>query len=253
MTPTSCISPDWPAPHRIVAFSTTRDGGSSVGRFAGLNLGDHVGDDRARVTHNRNEFASRLPSGTAVQWLTQDHGTKVILSGDPELPLIADGAWTSASAVACTVMTADCLPVLFCARDGGVIGAAHAGWRGLCAGILEVCIEKMGVPAQSLLAWMGPAIGPTAFEVGAEVMQQFLDHNPNANRVSVLECFKPIPGLPSRFLADLYGLATLRMRSAGIVDIYGGNLCTYGDAQRFYSFRRDGQTGRMATTIVISP
>lgn len=249
----SIISPDWPAPDKVVAFSTVRTGGCSEGRFAGLNLGDHVGDNEARVARNRNDFIAQLPPETSVQWLTQDHGTNVIMAPHRAVQPVADGAWTSHIGVACTIMTADCLPVLFCARDGGVVAAVHAGWRGLCAGILEVCIAKMGVPTQSLLAWMGPAIGPTAFEVGDEVRQQFLEHDPLSDSHGLLQCFKPVPNSPGHFLADLYGLAALRMRSAGVVDIYGGDFCTYGDARRFYSFRRDGQTGRMATTIAIKP
>lgn len=250
MPPLSIIRPDWPAPEHVVAFTTTRAGGFSRGRYAGLNLGDHVGDEPATVVRNRAAFATQLPPKTSVQWLTQNHGTSVIAAGRPELPVTADGIWTSRPGLACTVMTADCLPVLFCTLDGAVIAAAHAGWRGLCEGILEACIAAMGVPPQSLMAWMGPAIGPTAFEVGAEVREQFLDCGHPDQRPSLSQCFTPCG---DRFLADLYRLAALRMRFVGVADIYGGDLCTYRDPQNFYSYRRDGPTGRMATTIALKP
>lgn len=251
--PIQIIEPDWPAPDGVVAFSTTRLGGSSDAEYSALNLGDHVGDETAKVARNRAEFARHLPAETEVQWLSQNHGTHVIEAGKGGQQPIADGAWTRRAGVACTVMTADCLPVLFCSRDGAVVAAAHAGWRGLCAGILERCIAAMGVAPGSLLAWMGPAIGPTAFEVGTEVRQQFLERDQTADRAGVLRCFRSVSNSPDHFLADLYSLAALRMRSVGVLDVYGGQYCTYGDPQKFFSFRRDGQTGRMAATIAIKP
>ena len=245
------IKPDWPAPASVVAFSTTREGGRSDPPYASLNLGRHVGDAEAAVRANRELLRASLPAGSCVQWLSQVHGATVIEAGDSREAPEADGAWSRRSGVACAVMTADCLPVLFCSRDGRVVAAAHAGWRGLCAGVLEATVRAMAVPPEQVLAWLGPAIGQTAFEVGAEVRDQFLGSAAGIPEDAVAGCFVPGPGTPGRYLADLYGLARLRLHVLGVDAIYGGGECTFTDSARFFSYRRDGRTGRMASLILL--
>ncbi len=246
------IEPGWPAPAGVVAFSTTREGGCSAPPYDSLNLADHVGDVETCVRANRDLLQAALPTGTIVQWLTQVHGTAVIeAEGTTHAPK-GDGTWTSRPGVACAVMTADCLPVLFCAVDGTVVGAAHAGWRGLCAGILEATVHAMGVQPGNVLAWMGPAIGPAAFEVGAEVRQQFLGACATApEKEAVAACFVPSPVTSGHYVADLYHLARARLLRLGVTAVFGGGECTFSDRERFFSYRRDGQTGRMASVILL--
>lgn len=238
------IEPDWPAPAKVRALSTAREGGLSEGVFAGLNLGTHVGDDAARVAANRVllQQVARIPG--RLTWLNQVHGTAVHrvsneVIGTPE----ADAACAHEAGLACIVMTADCLPVLFCDRAGTVVAAAHAGWRGLHAGVLEASIAAMGCDPADLLAWLGPAIGPQAFEVGNEVRDAFM-----AEQAEAAAAFVPSAN-EGKWLADIYQLARLRLARAGVNAVYGGEHCTFGDPERFYSYRRDGQTGRMATLI----
>lgn len=239
------IVPQWPAPARVRAIVTTRNGGVSQGRYASLNLATHVGDDPGAVAANRALLRSRLPAEPV--WLEQVHGTNIVMAesslGERCLPPVADGAWTRQPGVVCAVMTADCLPVLFCDDAGSVVAAAHAGWRGLCAGILERTVEAMRVAPARIQAWLGPAIGPGAFEVGAEVRSAFLQHDAGAAAAFVAG------KEPGKWLADLYLLAKIRLAGAGVIDVFGGGFCTYTDAQRFYSYRRDGVTGRMASLI----
>ena len=241
----SLIVPDWPAPAAVRALLTTRRGGVSRPPYASLNLGDHVGDDRLAVAANRALLRGALVGGGEPVWLEQVHGTRVVDAaacspGDP--PEQADASFAREPGVVCTVMTADCLPVLFCADDGSVVAAAHAGWRGLLAGVLEATVAAMGVAAPALLAYLGPAIGPRAFEVGDEVRSAFV-----AADAALAAAFKP--ALPGKWLADLYLLARLRLAAQGLVRVYGGDFCTYRDADRFFSYRRDAQTGRMASMI----
>ena len=218
---------------------TTRLGGVSQGPYASLNLGSHVGDDAAAVAANRAQLRSMLPAEPV--WLNQVHGTQVIradtASGVPD----ADASFTRIPNTVCAVLTADCLPVLFCARDGSAVAAAHAGWRGLAAGVLEATLNAMQVPPAEVMVWMGAAIGPDAFEVGAEVRDTFIASHPSA--ASAFQPHQP------QWLADIYTLARIRLTACGVRAIYGGGLCTYTDAARFYSYRRDGVTGRMATLI----
>ncbi|WP_059413081.1 peptidoglycan editing factor PgeF [Cupriavidus basilensis] len=250
------LVPDWPAPARVRALSTTRQGGVSGapygladGSRGGLNLGTHVGDDPAAVAANRARLAARLPSAPA--WLEQVHGCAVATADQSAsggaVPQ-ADASIATAPGRVCAVMTADCLPVLLCDRAGTVVGAAHAGWRGLCAGVIEAALARMGAqagPQPQWLAWLGPAIGPTAFEVGAEVRQAFLDAARPAEIAQVGAAFRP--GAPGKYFADIYALARTRLARAGCLDVHGGDACTVTDAQRFYSYRRDGVTGRMAS------
>ena len=237
------IIPDWPAPARVCSLITTRLGGVSVNPYASLNLGDHVGDDPLAVAANRRRLNCRLPAPPF--WLNQVHGTAVvdaaISAASTQIPT-ADAAFTHQAGIVCGVMTADCLPVLLCDRSGTVVAAAHAGWRGLQAGILERTVAAMGLPGTRLLAYLGPAIGPQAFEVGAEVRSAFVDRSDDA-----AAAFQPHDH--GKWLADLYLLARQRMSAKGLAQIYGGDCCTVTDAERFFSYRRDGQTGRMASLI----
>ena len=238
------LRPDWPAPARVRALQTMRTGGGSAAPFASANLGTHVGDDPACVTANRAALRTLLPAEPC--WLNQVHGTATVdASACAGLPA-ADAAFTRQPGAVCAVMTADCLPVLFCDQAGTVVAAAHAGWRGLQAGVLESAIAAMGVAPQALLAWLGPAIGPTAFEVGDEVRAAFVDADTGAAPAFV-------PGQPGKWRADLYALARRRLQQAGVVKVYGGAGCTVSDPARFFSYRRDGVTGRMATLIWLAP
>ena len=238
------IIPAWPAPANIKALQTTRHGGVSPAPYDTLNLGMHVEDDPLNVARNRQLLNTYVP--TEPVWLNQVHGVTVVDAGQASCVPDADAAWSQTKRAVCAVMTADCLPVLFCNREGSVVAAAHAGWRGLCDGVIEATIAAMPVPAESLLAWLGPAIGPRAFEVGAEVRQEFISRQREAEAAFA-------PADEGTWLGDIYMLARLRLMRAGVTDIYGGGVdqefCTYTDSERFFSFRRDGRTGRMASLI----
>lgn len=241
------LYPQWPAPERVRALATTRQGGVSQPPWDSLNLGGHVGDRPQDVAVNRHRLAS--VAGLAqerVVWLDQVHGTGVteLTSASVGQTPRADACWTRERQLACAVLTADCLPVLLCDRDGSVVGAAHAGWRGLCGGVLEALIAALPAPPDTLMAWLGPAIGPACFEVGPEVRTQFLQQDPGA-----APAFSSSPARPGHYLADLYQLARRRLQRAGISAVFGGGLCTASDPARFFSYRRDGQTGRMASLI----
>lgn len=226
----------------MLAYSTTRLGGVSAGPFASLNLGDHVGDDPGSVVLNRFRVRKGLGLPGEPLWLRQVHGCEVAEAGAAPVPCAADAAVARLPGQVCAVMTADCLPVLLCDRLGQAVAAVHAGWRGLAAGVLERAVSAMGVDSDQVLAWLGPAIGPDSFEVGPEVRDRFLDSDPGAG-----EAF--CAGSRGRWLADLYTLARLRLERAGVTAVFGGGHCTYSDPKRFFSFRRDGVTGRMASLI----
>ena len=243
------LNVDWPPVPGVLACMTTRAGGRSLAPFDSLNLADHVGDDEASVLRNRESLARRLQ--VQPQWLRQVHGCSVVElvegngPGEPGGPHEADGCWTTRAGVACAVLVADCLPVLFAARNGRAVGAAHAGWRGLAAGVVERTLERVASAAGCLpaevQAWLGPCIGPQRFEVGAEVVQalgggpRFAGQGEREGR--------------ARWLADLPGLAQDRLRRAGVVSVSGGRWCTVEDASRFFSFRREGRCGRMAGLV----
>lgn len=238
----NCIRPDWPAPAKVRALCTTRGGGVSTGPFTSLNLGLHVGDDPAAVSQNRQRLREQAGLPAEPLWLNQVHGTTVAdataLHGEvPE----ADAAVARQPAQVCAIMTADCLPLLLANRAGDCVAAAHAGWRGLAAGVIARTVERMACPPAELLAWLGPAIGPDAFEVGEEVRQAFMQTDTGAD-----VCFQPRDG---RWRADLYGLARRQLQQLGVDGIYGGGFCTHTDAARFFSYRRDGDCGRMASLI----
>ena len=241
------ILPDWPAPAHVHACTTTRSGGVSRGPYAGLNLGLHVGDDPAAVAANRAQLCAALALPSEPFWLTQVHGCDAVSAQAPSAePPTADAALTCEPGRVCVVLTADCLPLLLCDRAGTVCAAVHAGWRGLQRGVIEATIAALGVPPSSLLAWLGPAIGPACFEVGPEVRAAFVDADPAA-----AVAFRA--GSGDRLLADIYALARLRLAAAGVSAVFGGDLCTVSDPDRFFSYRRDGRTGRMATLTWLTP
>lgn len=240
---------DWPAPPGVVAFTTLRNGdGVSQAPFDAFNLGVRCGDDAAAVAENRRRLIEKNALPSAPRWLRQVHGTGVVrfsaavAEDEPE----ADAAVVSDAGVVLSILTADCLPVAFATDDGGEIAAAHAGWRGLSAGVLERTVSAMRTPASRILAWMGPAAGPQAYEVGAEVFDAFVAADPGAESAFVAT-------RPGHWRVDLYALAQQRLRKAGVERIYGGGLCTISDPQRFYSHRRDRSTGRMATLVYRRP
>lgn len=238
-----CLIPDWPAPANVRALQTTRKGGGSVSPYASFNLGSHVGDNPLTVARNRMLLSALCPSEPV--WLNQVHGTTVADVGHAGCLPEADACVTTHKGAVCVVMTADCLPILLCDENGSVVGAAHAGWRGLCDGVIEATVQAMSMPPKTLMAWLGPAIGPARFEVGDEVRAAFVTRQPQAAAAFV-------PAVDGKWLADLYQLARLRLQALGINRIYGGKLCTYSDPERFYSYRRDGVTGRMGTFIWLS-
>jgi len=238
----SFLVPDWPAPPRVRALVTTRLGGVSRSPYDEFNLGLHVGDDPRAVAANRARLRRHVPAEPF--WLEQVHGVEVA-SADAkgEGPVRADASVARRAGTVCAVMTADCLPVLFCNDEGTVVAAAHAGWRGLVAGVLEATLARMAVEPERIMAWLGPAIGPEAFEVGDEVRAAFLMSDPGAQAA-----FAP-QGVEGKWLADIFMLARRRLAQAGVDRIYGGGLCTVSGNDRFYSYRRESMTGRFASLI----
>ncbi|MBC7456508.1 MAG: peptidoglycan editing factor PgeF [Massilia sp.] len=257
------IEPHWPdAPANIGAFASTRRGGASAGCYddgaggGGLNLGLHVGDDLEVVLRNRAAVAAPLPGAPA--WMAQVHGVAVIdaasvIAGQPAP--VADASIATRPGVVCAVLTADCLPVLFADLAGSVVGAAHAGWRGLSAGVLGETVSAMrAAGAREITAWLGPAIGPAQFEVGLDVLHSFLaGARTVAEAAQVRAAFAPFAGRPGKFLADINVLARHLLARDGVTRVWGGQLCTATDAARFYSYRRDGVTGRQASLIWLKP
>ena len=233
------IIPDWPAPGRVRALITTRAGGVSSGKFASLNLSARVGDDPQCVARNRAILRACLPAEPA--WVKQVHGTAVIEAARAAPDTEADGAVTRSPGTVCAVMTADCLPVLLSDREGRRAGIAHAGWRGLAGGVVENVVHAMGVPPQDLIAYVGPGIGARRYEVGEDVHKAFVERNPAAATSFV-------PRRNGTCLVDLYGLARQRLAAAGVAEVHGGEFCTASE-ERFFSFRRDRATGRMASLI----
>jgi len=237
------ISPNWPAPPRIKALSTTRLGGVSQGVYSALNLGDHVNDDSASVKTNREilENKGKLPNSPA--WLEQIHGDLIVEVNHRSIGTVprADGAWSAERDVICAVLTADCMPVLMTNRRGTKVAAVHAGWRGLAAGIVEKGVDIFDEEADQILVWAGPCIGPRAFEVGTEVQRQL--GGPE-------EAYTPASSAGKVF-ANLALIAKQRLKAVGVSEFYSSNLCTYSDPHRYFSYRRDGQCGRMASLIWI--
>lgn len=241
------IQADWPAPENVRACSTQRQStqrqsGHSLAPFDSLNLAYHVNDDESAVLLNRQLLKDSLALPAEPCWLNQTHGTDVIEINSNKMDCDADGSYTFKTKTVCVVMTADCLPVLLCDKEGSVVAAVHAGWRGLLNGIIKVAVNKLNKPPTNLLAWLGPAIGQPSFEVGDEVKNAFLASDSDAGRAF-------IPSPEGRWLADLYQLAELQLNKLGIHGVYGKKWCTYKDEEHFFSYRRDGVTGRMANLI----
>ncbi len=229
----------------VRVVSTTRQGGSSEGAYVGLNLGDHVGDEAAHVEQNRAVFEAFLPAERTITWLTQVHGTRVLNAASEYAPSIeADAIWTDNQAFACTVMTADCLPIVLADIRGRCIAAVHGGWRGLASNILRESVETLPVTPEDLVAWLGPAIGPTAFEVGGDVLAAFY-------LAETDEAVQVLSTAENKYLLDLNMVAGRQLLSLGLraENVLGGEVCTFSNPDYFYSHRRDGVTGRMATSI----
>jgi hypothetical protein len=243
--PEGWIVPDWPAPACVQAVTTTRQGGVSVGAYASMNPADHVGDAPEAVAANRARLQQELALPAPPVWLQQVHGITIVdagtVSGTPQ----ADAAFASRPGVVCSVLTADCLPLLLCDRAGERVAAVHAGWRGLAAGVIEQAVMALGLPGDSLLAWLGPAISAVAYQVGDEVRDAFVRHDQRA-----AAAFTAAAG--GGWHADLYGLARQRLAVCGVTRSYGGGQCSYGEPARFFSYRRDGRCGRMASLIWLS-
>ena len=237
------IQPDWPAPARVRAFVTTREGGVSTGEFASLNLGEKAGDSAENVARNRAIVRRELPAEP--RWLQQVHGAHVIeLDGSDRPALRADAAVTGKPGEVAVVLTADCMPLFLANRDGSRVGMAHAGWRGMASGVIENAVVALDARPSDVIAWMGPTIGPDAFEVGAEVREAFVAVDPRADGA-----FKP--HTPGKYMADLYALARQRLARAGVSAVSGGGFCTYHDSARFFSYRRAKASGRMGAFVWI--
>ncbi len=235
------IIPDWPAPANVKAYCTTRSGGVSGGPWRSLNLAAHVQDDPQAVAENRRRLADELGLPTPPRWLTQVHGATIALS-DNATGDEADGRYSDRRGQVCAVLTADCLPVLLCDRSGREVAAVHAGWRGLANGVLEAAVRRFRREPANLLAWLGPAIGPQAFEVGEEVRMAFVRDHADAEGAFAAN-------RPGHWLANLYELARIRLAACGVSATFGGDFCTFTEDNRFYSYRRDVITGRMASLI----
>jgi YfiH family protein len=237
------IRPDWRVSTRVNACVTTRVGGYSSAPYDSLNVGNHVDDDPESVQHNRKRLSRILGLPSEPKWLNQVHGKTVLNAAQIQFGDQADASFSHESGVVCVVMTADCLPVFFSNVEGREVAVAHAGWRGLCSGVLEATIDAMQAPPSRIVAWLGPAIGPECFEVGDDVRSAFQQTDSAAT-----QAFRSSSN--GKWLADIYTLARLRLERVGIKKLFGGGLCTFQDGRRFYSYRRDGpQSGRMASLI----
>ncbi|MGI9278952.1 MAG: peptidoglycan editing factor PgeF [Endozoicomonas sp.] len=239
------LFPDWPAPKGVRAFVTLRSGGYSQGVFNSFNLGLRSGDDPDVVEKNRALLGECCHWRYRPQWLKQVHGVEVVTAKPDSIEREGDAVWTDQQGLPCAILTADCLPVIFCNASGTRVAASHAGWKGLQAGVLEATVETMGDAPDQILAWFGPAISQSHFEVGPEVREAFLSFDPEAESAF-------IPGQGDRWYGDLYQLARLRLEKLGVKRISGGNFCTFKEEDRWFSYRRDGaQSGRLATLIWI--
>jgi len=237
------LTPEWPAPAGVRAAFTLRSGGVSPPPFDSLNLGAHVGDEAAAVIENRRRVRAELRLAEEPAWIEQVHGIEVLdLDLEARAGIAADAALTRRAGPVCAVQVADCLPILLAVRDGSAVAAAHAGWRGLAAGVLEATVKKLAAEPGRLIAWLGPGIGPAHFEVGEEVRAAFLASDADAASLFT-------PNARGRWQCDLAGLARGRLVALGVSAVFGGEWCTYGDALRFFSYRRDGRCGRMAALI----
>lgn len=240
------IEPDWPRHPRVRACFTTRHGGVSRAPYESFNLAHHVGDDLTAVAENRRRLCEAVGLNQEPAWLDQVHGTQVLRVGTAPGPACADASWTVQAGTACAILSADCLPVLFADDAGTTVAAAHAGWRGLAAGVLESTVAALPAEPAALSVWLGPAIGPTAFEVGGEVRDAFLRHRPQLQ-----SAFRPSGS--SRYFCDLYEIARARLAAVGVTRVHGGDRCTFSEPLAFFSYRRDGLCGRMAALVWLAP
>lgn len=238
------INPNWNVPKNIHAFTTTRERGVSLEPYFSFNLGDHVGDNKSAVKTNRTLLVEKFGLPQKPVFLTQTHSTRVLQLPYSGENLEADAVYTNVPNQVCVVMTADCLPVLFTTTSGNEVAAVHAGWRGLCDGVLEKTVRCFQTKPEDIIAWFGPAIGPTAFQVGIDVVKQFVAVDEKAKLA-----FQPDAIEEGKYLGNLYQIATQRLNNLGITQIYGGNHCTFNEKEKFFSYRRDNQTGRMASVI----
>jgi YfiH family protein len=248
VTDLQLITPDWPAPLGVRAAFTLRTGGVSVAPYDSLNLGASIGDSPEAVAENRRRVRERLRLPAEPVWLEQVHGVGIVElgTGAAVRPPTGDASVAWGAGNVCAIRVADCMPVLFAARDGSAVAAAHAGWRGLAGGVLETTVRRLGIPASQLIAWMGPAIGPAHFEVGDEVRAAF-----TATDVDAASAF--VANARGRWQCDLYALTRRRLTAIGVSGIYGGGWCTFAESEHFFSYRRSGQCGRMAALIWIEP
>lgn len=245
------LIPEWPVPAHVKACISTRQGGVSDAPYEGFNLASHVGDDIDSVERNRTQLLQEL-AVDSVQWLEQVHGTKLVEAQNDGRVRTADACYSRASGIACAVMTADCLPVLLCDEYGSQVAAVHAGWRGLAEGIISETVASFSCAPEKLMVYLGPAISARAFEVGIDVLEAFFESAKSESHLqAVSQSFKPSNALAMKYLADIYALARAEFDELGVNRVYGGDFCTYSDAERFYSYRRDGVTGRMASLIWI--
>lgn len=249
---------DWPAPGRVRTLISTRKGGLSRNNFQSNNLAYHVNDDPQAVAANRRQLGGAMAGATNIQWLQQVHGTDLVIAAGGDGTPEADGSLTREPGMACAILTADCLPILLCNRQATQVAAVHAGWRGLAAGILVAAIDRFADRAVDILVYLGPAISQKHFEVGPEVRQAFQEApfvqgqetqgQGNAYQAALVQAFAASDH-HGRLCADLYGIARAQCNAMGVKAVYGGEFCTFDDSDRFYSYRRDGQTGRMASLI----
>jgi YfiH family protein len=246
------IIPDWPAPARVKAFISTRCGGVSQPPFDKGNLADHVEDSELSVSANRVLLKGQV-GVSAVQWLEQVHGVKVVQAQRDDLVRTADACYTREADLACAVLTADCLPVLLCDKSGTQVAAVHAGWRSLAGGIISRTVKLFDCDYDEVLVYLGPAISQSNFEVGIDVLETFFESAKDAEHCEKISAaFNASPTKPMHFCADLYALAQAELNALGVSQVYGGNYCTYDERERFYSYRREGRTGRMVSLIALT-
>lgn len=251
--PFASVAPQWPAPPNIVAFTSCRQGGFSAAPYDEFNLGQHVGDDPESVRRNRQQLLSACQGLQGIQWLQQVHGSATVYTDGEGTEPQADAVYTDQAGIACAVMTADCLPVLLCDDRGQQVAAVHAGWRGLAAGVIESAVDSFEAAPGQLMAWLGPAISQEYFEVGAPVREQFLSTASAVDKPALEAAFVASSQRDGHFFADLYSLAKIRLSALGITAIYSGKHCCYRDSSRFFSYRREGVTGRMVSLIYKKP
>ncbi len=243
------ITPDWPAPAKVRSCITSRHGGVSMPPYDTNNLGMHVGDDAQAVAHNRQHLIATLGLATCPQWLEQIHGIKVVDAQADGLVRTADASYSNQQGQACLVMTADCLPILLCDRQGTQVAALHCGWRSLAGGICAVALDKFSAERSDLLAYLGPAISQAHFEVGIDVLEAFFAAARSPEHADEIAAAFAVGARPLHFYADIYALARAELKALGVSAVYGGDYCTFAEEERFFSYRRDKTTGRMASLI----